>query len=319
MNRPETAQQKYCRLNPEKVREQRRQSSLRYYHRRRAMGLETSQDRYYEKVTKKHMAWYRAQPLEYRKKFTQQGRPRQTLGGTYSPEIRAWNPVYHSINQIKSAVRSGVLAHDSLPAPLRDLVPDPHRVPDFHRFKKKYGETLEQMGQRLGISRERVRQRFARYGTAEPAAIAKLQQQGSSFRVGAKILVRAGVSSMEELASWPNHKILNIQGMSVKKLAQLRKLYAAPAFACEPVVAAAGLPASLGQPLTHINCKDIHESFSGYAAGTKVITLCDRLGIKNLQDITKYSPWQLSNEVAVGKKTIDLITHVLKQAGYDWH
>ena len=53
--------------------------------------------------------------------------------------------------------------------------------------KKIQGETLENIGRRLGISREAVRVRIQKHGTAEPQAIAKIKLTELSLQKAAYI------------------------------------------------------------------------------------------------------------------------------------
>jgi len=147
-------------------------------------------------------------------------------------------------------------------------------------YKKTLGDTLENMGRRWGVTRERIRQRIQRWGTADPTEIAerKLKARTQAFdqqqahRIAAAIETEAQVSEQR---------------------ARFRR--------------------------DHRSKNHIHQMFAHLPTGTKVINLCDRLGIQDLHGITAYSAAQLMSKPQVGKSTIQQIRVVLAEVGYQWY
>jgi hypothetical protein len=94
------------------------------------------------------------------------------------------------------------------------------------KHKDQWGETLEQMGKRLGISREAVRIRIRVWGSPEP--IKTLKRPGEKHYINSKSFISPrrlfvwGYESLEQLAQETDHKLLRLSGMGPHKLALLR-------------------------------------------------------------------------------------------------
>ena len=184
-------------------------------------ALRASQKRYNDKKR----ARYRAQPAEYRERFNWLGQPRTSLGKEkleISKLVRNTTK-YRTLGEVRSAVQRGEIIWESLPPRLQQKIPmNTGRGPaTLWRHKIQYGESLNQMGRRLGISREAVRIRIRRWGTPEPLAGDRHRANSRSFISPRKLYVW-GYQSLEQLAQEPDHKLLRLTGMGPKKLAQLR-------------------------------------------------------------------------------------------------
>jgi len=76
----------------------------------------------------------------------------------------------HTIGQWQEQVNLRQIEWRDLPNIIKPRVRDTHRpkITKPSRWRDKTGETLQQIADRLGISKEGVRRRLNQYGTAEP-------------------------------------------------------------------------------------------------------------------------------------------------------
>jgi hypothetical protein len=119
-----------------------------------------------KKYNDKKRARYRAQPLEHRLRFTLLGLPRKAA--SHNPALSTLilkTTKYRNLSQVRTAVRQGEITRESLPIQLQHKIPAGTGLGFKH--KKQYGESLIEMGKRLGISREAVRLRILRSGSPE--------------------------------------------------------------------------------------------------------------------------------------------------------
>jgi len=96
--------------------------------------------------------------------------------------------------------------------------------------KKQYGESLQQMGKRLGITKEAVRRRILRWGSPEHSACPikvpgeRTYSSPTSF-ISARKLRYWGYDSLAQLAQQSDREILGLYHMSPRLLKMLRALY----------------------------------------------------------------------------------------------
>lgn len=98
--------------------------------------------------------------------------------------------------------------------------------------KDQYGETLIEMGKRLGISREAVRLRIQRWGSPEysakpPRGYIQKTHCPTSF-IGARMLRVWGYDSVAQLAQLKDKELLRLWSFGPRRLKRLRALYPAP-------------------------------------------------------------------------------------------
>ena len=187
-------------------------------------------DRYWTR----QRALYRAQPPEYRSQFTQLGHPRKVLGpnGAITRLIRETTK-YRNLSEVRTAVRQGEIQHESLPTQLQQRIYKSTGTGTGINHKTQYGETLSQMGKRLGISREAVRLRILRWGSPEhharPSRVLSERNLSSptSF-ISARLLRAWGYDSLEQLAQLRDSELLALWSFGPNKLKRLRALYPAP-------------------------------------------------------------------------------------------
>jgi len=79
----------------------------------------------------------------------------------------------HTIGQWQEQVNLRQIEWRDLPNIIKPSVRDTHRPKTVRPsvWRDKTGETLQQIADRLGLSKEGVRRRFSQYGTAEPKHI----------------------------------------------------------------------------------------------------------------------------------------------------
>ena len=101
-------------------------------------------------------------------------------------------------------------------------------MPPQWRHKIHYGESLAQMGKRLGISREAVRLRIKRWGSPEHSArpiYHKGQRTNATPTISARMLRVWGYDSITQLAQQPDSELLRLWSFGHRRLARLRQLY----------------------------------------------------------------------------------------------
>ena len=189
------------------------------------MKTAPAQRRALERYFAKQRAWYRAQPLEHRLRFTRGGKPRKK--GALDMLIRDTTK-YRNLGEVRTAVQNHEITHGSLPPPLQQRIHP--GTGNGQKHKDQYGESLEQMGKRLGISKEAVRMRIIRWGSPEHSAKPKrvLGQKTyaspTSF-ISARKLRCWGYDSLAQLAQQSDNEILKLYHMSPRLLKMLRALY----------------------------------------------------------------------------------------------
>jgi len=176
-------------------------------------------------------ALYSAQTPEYRSQFTQLGHPRKALGpnGAITRLIRETTK-YRNLSEVRSAVQRGEITHGSLPTQLQQRIPKSTGTGNGINHKKQYGETLEQMGKRLGISREAVRTRIQRWGSPEHSAkpsrvLSERTYSSPTSFISARLLRVWGYDSITQLAQQPDSELLGLWAFGPNKLKRLRALY----------------------------------------------------------------------------------------------
>lgn len=131
--------------------------------------MNTAQREAQQRYWHKRRARYRAQPLEHRLRFTLQGLPRKRA--SHNPALNRLilkTTKYKNLSQVRTAVRQGEIQHGSLPPQLQHKIPKGTGLGFKH--KNQYGESLIEMGKRLGITKEAVRLRILRSGSPEHSA-----------------------------------------------------------------------------------------------------------------------------------------------------
>jgi hypothetical protein len=186
-----------------------------------------------KKYNDKRRARYLAQPAEYREQFNWQGRPfgpiRKAVLET-SRLIRTTTK-YRTLKEVRSAVLRGEIAWESLSPQLQQRIPagTGRGRTKLWRHKIHYGESLNQMGQRLGITREAVRRRIQRWGSPENSA--RPYQEGQRKNavtpnfISARMLRVWGYDSITQLAQQPDSELLGLWSFGHRRLAKLRQLY----------------------------------------------------------------------------------------------
>jgi len=187
-------------------------------------ALRAAQKRYHDKARQR----YRDKGAEYTASHTLAGTPRKCMGRHQGLTglVRAITK-YRTWGALKNAVRQGEISHEQVPSPLREKIPPGLGTGrSITKHKEQWGETLEQMGKRLGISKEAVRIRIRVWGSPEP--VKALKQPGEKHYVNSKSFISPrrlyvwGYQSLEQLAQETDHKLLRLSGMGPKKLALLR-------------------------------------------------------------------------------------------------
>lgn len=179
----------------------------------------------------KRRAWYEAQPAEYRERFTQNGQPRKVTSPNASiTRLVRETTKYRTLQQLITAVKNHEITRESLPPQLQQRIyPGTGNGRDC-RHKDQYGESLEQMGKRLGISREAVRTRILRWGSPEhharPQRVLgqKTYSSPTSF-ISARLLRVWGYDSLEQLAQLRDSELLALWSFGPHRLKKLRALY----------------------------------------------------------------------------------------------
>lgn len=180
----------------------------------------------------KRRAWYEAQPAEYRERFTQTGKPRHLPPIT---RLVRDTTKYRNLQQLITAVQQGEITRESLSPQLQQWI-YPGCGNGF-KHKDQYGESLEQMGKRLGISREAVRLRILRWGSPEhsakpPRGWIQKTHCPTSF-ISARMLRVWGYDSVAQLAQLKDSELLRLWSFGPNRLKRLRALYPAPQEATE--------------------------------------------------------------------------------------
>ena len=175
-------------------------------------------------------AWYLAQPAEYRDRFTQLGSPRREVGRlTELTRFIRETTKYRNLVQVRSAVQRGEITWGSLPPRLQQKISRGTGTGTGIDHKKQYGESLEQMGRRLGISREAVRTRLTRWGSPEhrpPCEGPRTNAVTPDF-ISAHMLRVWGYDSIAQLAQLSDSELLELWSFGPHRLARLRQLYPA--------------------------------------------------------------------------------------------
>ena len=174
-----------------------------------------------KKQQAKRRAWYHQQPQEYRDRFTQTGLPRKY---SKTQVIRRLTP-YRTLGEMTSAVRNGLILAESLPLQVQPMIPPSAGRGSKNRHRLQWGESLAQMGRRLGITREAVRQRILRYGTPETPPPHDRSRAQDHDMIRTRLLTRWGFTSLEQLAQQSDKALLALWRMSPRKLERLRQQF----------------------------------------------------------------------------------------------
>ena len=181
-----------------------------------------------EEYNAKHRDWYHSNQ-ERQRTYLKNWR-RQKARENHSKGLTAAGNEFE--NQIKNGTgfwlvewqklySNNVVKYYQLPDIVKERIPQMQR--DLHPWYDT-GKTLEQLATDYGVTRERIRQRYAKYGTCDPKEIKQLKTQRinepAEYKVSLfkSVFDHTGFTSLKQLARLTDHQLLQIPSFGKQKL-----------------------------------------------------------------------------------------------------